>query len=261
MYYELYVDSLFLVNFVMNLYLLILVNGSMLRTATRRGLLLGACVGAACYLLPFFLPMPVWIKYPVGLLGGTWWMIRITFHPSAIGGYFKVFSCLLGYSLLMGGLLLFIQNQKPFGYRITMTTWMVCGVGAVMVMFIRYLGERHRKYASQGACRVTLIAGDKRVCVQALLDSGNGLTEPVSRKPVSVIDPSLYRALWEEERPFRAIPYRSIGCRRGILKGYLLPELRLEINGITKVFFEVYVAVAQESGGVLAIINPALLDG
>ena len=34
MRYELYVDSLFLINFVMNLYLLILVNRSSLRTAT-----------------------------------------------------------------------------------------------------------------------------------------------------------------------------------------------------------------------------------
>ena len=51
MVYELYVDSLFLINFVMNLYLLILVDQSCMRTATRMRILLGACVGAVVYVL------------------------------------------------------------------------------------------------------------------------------------------------------------------------------------------------------------------
>ena len=48
MHYELYVDSLFLLNFIMNLYLLILVDNSTLRTATAGRLAAGAAVGALC---------------------------------------------------------------------------------------------------------------------------------------------------------------------------------------------------------------------
>lgn len=261
MYYELYVDSLFLVNFVMNLYLLILVNQSALRTATRSGMLLGAAVGALCYLVPFLVPLPVWIKYPLGLMVGTWLMIHITFHPRNVRGFLKILGCLLGYTFLMGGLLLFVNSAIPFFSRYTERVSVICGVGALGVLFVSYLRERESRKRLHSACKATLIRGGKRLCVKALLDSGNSLLEPISGKPVSVIDHKIFQALWEEgEIPFRAIPYHSIGKSRGIMRGYLLPILELEIDGVVRSFADVYVAVGEESGNVPMILNPTLLD-
>ena len=54
MHYELYLDSLFLLNFGMNLLLLCLVDHSMGHTATWYRLLAGAVVGAVWYLFPFY---------------------------------------------------------------------------------------------------------------------------------------------------------------------------------------------------------------
>ena len=53
MHYELYLDSIFLLHFGMNLLLLIMVDHSTCRTATWYRLLWGAGIGAVCYLLPF----------------------------------------------------------------------------------------------------------------------------------------------------------------------------------------------------------------
>ena len=53
MHYELYLDSMFLLNLGMNLLLLIMVDHSTCRTATWYRLLWGAGIGAVCYLLPF----------------------------------------------------------------------------------------------------------------------------------------------------------------------------------------------------------------
>lgn len=98
---------------------------------------------------------------------------------------------------------------------------------------------------------------------------GNSLIEPISGKPVSVIEHSLVTKLWEEEpRIFRAIPYHSIGKRHGILKGYLLPELRIERNGVTKICRDVYIAVCEEylmseeneDVSVKMILNPRLFE-
>lgn len=262
MYYELYVDSLFVVNFVMNLYVLILVNGSTLRTATRRRMFAGAGVGAISYLLPFVVPLPVWIKYPAAFVGGTWLMIHITFRPDGIRGFFKILKWMSMYSFVMGGLLLFAMNTLPFAHYLATEIVAVCGIGAVGVMFISWLGERQRRKSIQSSCRATLISSSNRIVVQALLDSGNSLIEPISGKPVSVIDGEIYHKLWgSTERPFRAIPYHSIGRKRGILKGYLLPELELEIDGVTKRLSDVYVAVSDECGSVPVIVNPAVLNG
>ena len=261
MYYELYVDSLFLVNFVMNLYLLILVNQRLLRTATRKRLIGGAGAGALCYLLPFVLPGPVWAKYGGMVLLGTWLMIYIAFRPKRVHGYLRVLGCLCKVSFLMGGLILFVSSVFSAGQILSSCVWGVLGVGALAVMWIRFQMERRSAGKFSSTCKVTLIRGEKQITAEALLDSGNGLTEPVSRQPVSVIDRDLFQCLWGDEQVlFRAIPYHSIGCRRGILKGYLLPALEVEMDGITKRLENVYVAVMPQSGKIPVIIHPGLLN-
>jgi stage II sporulation protein GA (sporulation sigma-E factor processing peptidase) len=96
--------------------------------------------------------------------------------------------------------------------------------------------------------------------VTALVDSGNSLVEPISGKPVSVISKdTLNKLRGNEQDIYRAIPYRSIG-RSGILKGYLMQEVEIKLNGVTKVCRDVYVAVPDEytaSEGM--ILNPLLL--
>ena len=94
------------------------------------------------------------------------------------------------------------------------------------------------------------------------------MIEPFSGKSVSIVDRAVFDRLWGQERDtFRAIPYHSIGKRRGILEGYLLPELELETEGMVYRFTQVYIAVSNEeiSGtenaegeSVKMIINPGL---
>lgn len=79
MRYELYVDSLFLINLCMNLYLLILVGRSLPGTATPWRLIAGAAAGAVCFLLPFFGNAPGGIKLAVCGCIGSVGMLCITF--------------------------------------------------------------------------------------------------------------------------------------------------------------------------------------
>lgn len=261
MVYELYVDSLFLVNFVMNLYLLILVNRSTLRTATRRGMVLGAFAGAVVYLLPFLVSGPAWLKWSFSLSAGAGLMIVIAFHPGTIRAFFKMLRQLFWYSFLMGGLLLFAGSTMPFLQRFAGGICGVLGLGALGFLLAGYIQNADRRQRRAASCKAVLIYGKTRVCTTALLDSGNSLREPISGKPVSIIDAGLYQALWKGEKPFyRAIPYHSIGRARGILKGYLLPELELELDGVTKHIRDVYVAVCEEETRVGMILNPAVLE-
>ncbi len=269
MYYELYVDSLFLLNFVMNLYLLLLVNHSTFRTATRKRMVLGAGAGAAAYLLPFVLPCPGWLGSLLGMIGGTMAMITVSFRIRTFQGFVNVMEKLFLYSLLLGGSLLLLVKKVPFFRSRMMGTAGVLGAGGILFFLISYLQEhwRRRPYV----CRATLVYQGFRASVAALVDSGNSLYEPVSGKPVSVIDREVFTRLWKEEPLlYRAVPYHSIGKKRGILQGYLLPELQIETNGLVKYFREVYVAVCDEEISdcnegqdcqVKMLLHPALLTG
>lgn len=266
MRYELYADSLLLLNFTMNLYLLILVDRSTLRTATRRGILLGAAFGAVCFFLPFLWNVPPVLKWSVSVLGGTAGMLFIAFRVKTLRAFLKLLQHLVLYSFGMGGALLFlVRALGQLGISAT-GIFAIMGIGGVICLFLRRFPAVQKP--EHCLCRATLICGGSRMTVNALVDSGNSLIEPISGKPVSVVDEKLFRGLWHNESPgYRAIPYHSIGRKHGILQGYLLPELQLEIGGMTKCFREVYIAVSreqitvgEEADSVKMIINPLLLS-
>lgn len=267
MYYELYVDSLFLVNFVMNLYLLLLVNQSTFRTATRFRLVLGAIIGAVFYLIPFVWNGPVRIKLGIGLIMGTLGMLFVTFRIRSIRSFLRIIEYFFLWALLMGGVLLFLIRRIPYLQKSMTGIAGVLGMGTIAFFVFTYFYEHHKD--KEAVCRVTLMCEDGRIKISALIDSGNSLVEPVSGKPVSIIEKQVFRHLWKEEPTYyRAIPFHSIGKSRGILRGYLLPEIWVEVNGVVKICRDVYVAVSEEEitgtdeggAGVKMILNPALLE-
>lgn len=257
MYYELYVDSLFLVNFVMNLYVLLLVNRRLFRTATRKRLVLGAAVGAIGYLLPFFLPGPIFLRYVIGMIPGTVTMVFLVFRIKTMSGFWRILESMLLYSFLMGGFMVFLKRILRLEQYLP-GIWGILGIGALIYLVLGYLMECRTQ--NKDFCKVVLIQNGSRITVNALVDSGNSLVEPISGKPVAIIEKDIAVKLWEKEPQFyRAIPYHSIGKKRGILKGYLLQEMQIETAGVIKVCREVYVAVCEEyitQGHVKMILNP-----
>lgn len=268
MHYEIYVDSLFLVNFVMNLYLLVLVDHSALHRGTPLRLIAGAGIGAMCFLLPFLAPGPAALKLGAGILMGTVGMLCISFPVKGFRMFLKLLERLLLYSFGMGGGLLFLLRCLP-GLREVLTG--VLGLlGAGGILFLLFGRMKTGLNLQDGLCRAALSRQGKRITVSALIDSGNSLVEPISGKAVCVVDKGVYEALWQEPaKGFRAIPYHSIGKKRGILRGCLLPELSVEADGMKFSFRDVYIAVSEEqiqdvqnagAESVNMIINPMLFS-
>lgn len=266
MHYELYVDSLFIINLVMNLYILMLVDRSTFRTARPGRLLLGAALGAACYLLMFLLSVPVPLKLLLGGAGAIG-MLPVTFPVRGLRNLLKLVEKTLFFSFCMGGALLFLLRHIAVEEGILTGIFGILGAGGIVFLFLRrHHWERNLK---EDRCKATLVRGTKKVTVEALIDSGNSLVEPISGKPVSVVEEWVVQELWgEEERLYRAIPYHSIGKAKGILEGYLLPELYVELDGVRKVFRDSYIAVSPEkisasdvpeAESVKMIMNPRLL--
>lgn len=266
MHYIIYVDSLFFLNFIMNLYLLILVDRSMSRRVRMWRLFAGAAVGALCFLVPFWTRGPVFLKLAAGAAAGTAGMLCVTFPVRSFGMFLKLLERLLLYSFGMGGALLFLIRCLPGSRAFLTGTLGLLGTGGIV--FLLFMKSRSGPGLEHSLCRAVLIRKGEKLAVRALVDSGNSLIEPVSGKSVSIVDKAVFDRLWGEDRStFRAIPYHSIGKRRGILEGYLLPELLLETEGMKFRFTQVYIAVSSEkiSGtedaegeSVNMIINPGL---
>ncbi len=261
MHYELYFDSLFLLNFGMNLLLLILVDHSTCHTATWYRLPAGAGIGAVCYLLPFLWKGTAVVKLTLSFLPGTVLMLWVAFPIRNVKGFWLYFRKQIFYTFLMGGALAAVLRGIPSGGRFLPGICMVLGAGAFfgrLFLYGRKKEEEHFEY-----CEVLLMGTDGKICLSALIDSGNTLTEPISGAPVSVIDARSFQSLWSGGLPhFRAIPYHSVGKKCGILKGYLVPQMTIRYRGVEKVCKNVYLAVSEEEIAgkeINMLLHPALL--
>lgn len=263
MVYEVYVEDLFLENLIWNICLLWLVNTCFWKTAGHLRMAAGAFLGAFWYIAVLLIPMPALLKRGLILLGSIL-MLPLTFSVKGAGNYVKVLGAWMKYGILLGGGVLFLRHL-PGADR-----WerrMLPGLLLLETLTVMVYGgiRRGQKRGTMEGYAV-LIRGKERVRVRVIVDSGNSLTEPVSGKPVCVLDPETAGLLWGDMDYYRVIPYRSVGMEKGIMRGYLLPQLALEVGGPVKVIKNVFVAASpqeltKEGKKIQMLIHPVLLTG
>mgnify|MGYP002626913346 CR=1 FL=1 len=249
MYFELYVDSLFLLNLTLNSCVLYLTDRKLGGIATLGRMIFGSVLGTFLSILPLFSEMTFREALILGFTAEIPAMILGTFRAGSVKGFFRILGTLAEYELLMGGiLLLFFRLFPKLASFVQSTLTMSVMMIAMSVLFV-ILKQKERK---EMFCEVILCCGEREKSLSALIDSGNSLTDPISHKPVTVIRKSLLLELYEGEEPeyYRAIPYRSVGKAHGILKGYFLPRMIVFKNGIRWDFENVCIGVWEEEQGV-----------
>ena len=242
-----YIDSLFLLNLLLD-YLLLRVSaricGQYIPTL-RLGLgaLFGACY-AVCAFLPGggFLTQPL-VKLMAGILmaliafGGRRRLLRLT-------GVFFACSCALGGGLLMLSLLgqggLTYSNGIPAtGLDLKMLLLSAAGIYLLLTLCMRCLGRYSR--LRREVVPVTLFLEGRQVKVDALVDTGNTLADPLSDARVMVAEWEAVRPLFSGRVPLeenalqeptacvqvlgaalgpgrvRLLPYRAVGIEHGLL--------------------------------------------
>lgn len=238
-----YVDTLFLLNGLVD-YLLLLLAGRVTGVALPRGrILLAACLGggyAVCCFLPWgglLTLRPV--KLVVGVLlvllayGGSGRLIQC-------GGVFFALSCALA-----GGIFALSQLgdgvtlergvvMTPVELKAVLLAAAVCWAAVELAFrgFARYSRLKGEKVP------LTISYRGRSITVTALVDTGNGLTDPITGQPVVVLEwqeaatllPEVSEALvrnptQELEKaggqvPWRLLPYHGVGKDRGLLLAF-----------------------------------------
>lgn len=263
MYYKLYIDSLFFTDFIMNFYLLSLVNCMRGRSATRLRRIAGAAYGAGIYCMTFFLPLPgVVLKVVAGMLLSGAGMAVITFRTKNLLQIGKASLAMLGAAFYLGGVYLFLKNQIPFfkGNGGPLQGALLGGVAYAVGCFVLKKNRREKK----PGCQVTLQGIDENLTVEALIDTGNSLTEPISKRPVSILDEKTLQTLYKGSLPayYRVVPYTSIGKKKGLLKCFEIPKIWVNDQESEKVYEKVLIACSEEftpKEGFLMLLNPRLI--
>lgn len=225
MYYEVYADVLFVKNLWMDL-LLLFITAWANRTPVRVGRILAAAVlgGLGACALTIASPGLTGAGYFLGTLALAAGMTK-TAYPGREHLGERILSVYLE-GMMLGGMIRYLEQFHSLA-----GVWFLVAssVSAGLIL----AGERFLKYRKRRqslTCRVTLRHGQSRAKLDALYDTGNSLRDPVSGKPVSILEEERLQELLEQsglENLPRVIPYRTIS-QRGILYAYVLEEMEVE---------------------------------
>ncbi len=232
---------------------------------SQKRLLAGAGIGAIYGLL--FSRGSFWLGSWVWELAVSWLMLLVITWGNERKKIF--FSWLYFYGLagtLAGIYSFFFKKFGQPGWGLLLTLLLLGGV----LLCSPYL---QRNKLQQ---RISLSLNGQKISLQAWLDSGNCLREPLSGFPVVIVE---YQAIknilpvvlqdwlensWSGEMEsctgLRLIPFRSLGQERGILPGLQVDWL--EWNGIRtqKVVIGISEAALDTQGQYQALLNPRLIQ-
>lgn len=221
MYYELYVDVFFLVNFMMDFLLLLLAKKILKCSATHGNICMGSLVGSLLTCLVVLLPVKSAvlklilfhmviniIMIYIGLRVHTLREIIRAWIALYIGGFLLggVFTCF--YQYLKVGSLFFTGAMLSY--------WIVQGIWSFIISIMRL---------KQTECDVTLYQNGQICTIHALIDTGNSLLDPLTKQPVCIVEQRIVGKWFEENeiKKMRRIFFHSIGKNCGTL-----PVLELE---------------------------------
>ena len=240
---EIYLDSLFFMNLMINWGILKLLQYKFSLEDNNIRIFLAAFFGAATYVLLFLIPVKsVWWQFIV--MGFSIpLMVSIVLPKRKRRFACKMIGFGFAYSFLIAGILrtVLYKWQLFSGKEIAVFT-VLAGVYICVCVGSQYIRQRQNA-AKKSLCTVTIESAGVGTRVKALIDTGNSLVEPVSKQPVCLIEEELLARITLENPLFlRAIPFRSVGCEQGLLYGVQIPKLIIACEEETYVVTDVICA-------------------
>lgn len=241
-----YIDSIFLLNMVMDLYLLALTAKVLGKTATYARIFAGSAAGAAGYCIVLCLPhIPYMLKVLLGMVPTGMLMIKIACRTRGFRELLRGLGYLYFFSFLIGGFIIFLKGRSGIAAEHENSIFALAGLGFAGFAICSRVIAAHQRKQKEHFCRVS-IPGDKgTLTVEALIDTGNGLVDPVSKRPVAILEAGQWEhlKLWMKPEKYKIIPYHSIGKDSGLLEGYEIDSMEVKGSMGEKQYEKVIVAI------------------
>ncbi len=229
MKYELYLDSFFIYNFCMDFFVYVTVHKVMnYSTKLRRcvcAALLGATYSVACVLKIFphyveFLCTYVFMatltvyyisqsKSPRLILRGVIVLYMVTFVYAGFANWVYYMSQLT-------------ELKEKIAQHIHLENWHIIAIAlfALLSSVVWMYYTRIFKISKNVYNTILYVAGAE-IKFSGLLDTGNSLYDPISHKPVAVIEQNKIEKLERWKLNTLAIPYNSVGKNKGIMEAFV----------------------------------------
>lgn len=293
---EVYVDILFLINFIMVYFIFFIVNKLIKNKISLKRLAFSSFFATLLYILtiifiPFSNILSIFIISFIFIIS-----IIIGFKPKTIKHFFKIFLLVNIVAFCIGGgsIALFyyinlnnvLNNILDFTIKHFPLKILIISIMSTYIIIKLFLSWYKRIFIKkQSFYNITLYKNNTNVSLNALLDTGNNLKEPITKKPVIIAEfiaikpilPEKLKIIFYEKQEddlnklltldntadIRFIPFKSIGKKNGLLIGIKIDKL--EIHTENKIILkDAIVAISNfnlsNDNFYNALLNPELLN-
>lgn len=285
-----YIDVLFIINLVVNYFILLAVSSLLHRQDKRLRILLGAIFGAFYSVFMFF-PQVQFLYSAVLKLLASIAIVLISYRGRSIKMYIKLLLYFFLISMLFGGVMYAVQYfaappmlsvRNGVAYMSISPLFLII-TSAVCYALIHLISRFfHRDVHTNDIYEIEIAVGGVIAKMHALLDNGNDLYDTLSGTPVIIVEYSKIEKLIPEplrisfktgkmadadvlestgfSKRFRVIPYGSVGSIGGILPAFRPDTLFIKNSG--KTYSDVLTGVTNrrlsDDGKFYALLNPRL---
>lgn len=264
MYLEIYIDELFLINFAMDIVLLLIEKKLLKWNAGRFKIVLASLFGAGMTCLYAVVPSLYGImKFICFYVLVSFAMVRIAFDLHRIKDRIKGVVVLYAITFFLGGVMnsVYYQRKTIQYYTDLVTHEVFTKIGlpylfgacilAVIMLFGIWRCIQYYRQCEKDILELNITYNKQSVLGKGLLDTGNCLKDPITGKPVIVVQlellreclsPSLYNDIIKVGRlenaaydiceanatKIRLVPFQSIGKKHGILPAIVLDEVEIQ---------------------------------
>lgn len=258
-----YVDFVFLINFIFDLILLMSVNYILRRNVRIGRLLLGSLVGEITLVLMFIKICNIVLLLSKLII--SFIIVIVTFGYKDIKYTIKNITYFYLVSMLLGGGIEFLNNQFSYTNEglVFVDNGLSISYGIVLIIslvvyfcYMKSFKELKNNYSNYYLCKVFF---DKKqyIEVNAFLDTGNKLKDPYSDKSIILVDKDKLNNI-SFSRPL-FVPYNSLN-NHGLLTCY--KGFKIEIDG--KSYDKFLIGISDEHfymDGIDCIINNLIMEG
>ena len=255
---KVYIDLIFVTNLLFDFILLLSSSIILKRNIKVIRIVIGSLFGSLSLIILFisFNSISLFLyKILISII-----MVLITFGYRNIRYFITNIYYLYMISIVMGGLLYFINNQfmvnngllffSSYKYNIFLGIILALIGMKIYIKNIKRLKMNFNKYLN-----ATIYFKKYKVDVTAFLDTGNKLNDPYTYKPIILVDKNKIK----EESKYLLVPYRSLN-QSDLLKCIRAEKIYIEGIGYRKNFL---IGISEEINidGIDCILSEKLLEG
>lgn len=288
-----YADVLFVLNLIINYALLSATEKIAKQPTSPPRKLLGAAVGAV-YAVCMFFPQAEALYTVAAKLIVSFILVSLSFSVKSPKPFFKTVAVFYAASFVFGGICLGIfyftgsgkgtlVSNGIFYFNLPLRTLIISTAAAYAA--INGLWRIRKSEKARDYRKVKIYMNGKSVSVNALVDTGNMLTDPISSSPVIIAEfealrsllPKSFTEIYEKcqaapeamladgeiaspVRGIRVIPYFSLGSEVGMLIGFKPDAVKIGKTTSTDIIIGIYGKYLSSERSYNALLNPEIIS-